>query len=114
MFTDVLRYEEGAEVSMVFFGEWIANMFERTDLGLNGLLLSLLTHIQIYLGLFIMSCLAGSMRSLIERREKLKQKTTGDYSGVELRSPLDMQAAPTFDQQKHESSMLLTGCPEDI
>ena len=97
---------------MIFFAEWIGTMFERTDLGYTGFTISILTHLQIYAGLFAMSCLAGSMKSLIERREKLKQKTTGDYAGLELNST--KMDPPTVDQDKTESSKLLTACPEDI
>jgi len=115
MFSDVLKYDEGNEVGMIFFGEWIATMFERTDMGLPGFLINVCTHVQIYVGLFVMSCLAGSMRSLIERQEKLKQKTTGDYAGLELNSSnRDMHFPPRVEQDKTESSKLLTACPEDI
>jgi len=59
-------------------------MFKREEMGMWGFILSTLIHIQIYIFLFVMSCLAGQMKNLIERREKLKESVLGTYDSMEL------------------------------
>ena len=76
--------ESGWSVAIFNFASWVYHMFKREEMGMWGFLLASVIHVQIYIFLFVMSCLAGQMRNLIERREKLKESISGTYDALEL------------------------------
>jgi len=64
--------------------DWFYMMFQRSDLGSFGLILSALIHIQIYILLFVMQWCAWHVKVISRKIAILKESGGGTYQGLEL------------------------------
>ena len=55
-------------------------------MGVWGFFLAFAVHVQIYILIFFMSCIASQMKSLVERREQLLKNQESSYNAMELHS----------------------------
>jgi hypothetical protein len=63
---------------------WCFNLFRREDMGIWGFFLAFLIHIQIYFLIFFMACIAGQMKSLLDRKEIAMKNSESSYNAMEL------------------------------
>ena len=72
------------ESSIRRFADWFYMIILRTDLGIAGLVISVLIHLQIYGVLFIMQWCAWHVKVITRKIEMLKDASSGTYRGVEM------------------------------
>ena len=64
--------------------DWFYMIFQRSDLGTLGLIISGLIHIQIYILLFVMQWCAWHVKVISRKINILKESGSGTYQGLEL------------------------------
>ena len=72
------------ENAILRFADWFYMILLRTDLGVAGLVISVLIHLQIYAILFVMQWCAWHVKIITKKIKMLKDAGSGTYRGVEM------------------------------
>lgn len=74
--------EDGTENAVGNFADWMLHNYSRS--GWFSVILSFFIHLNIYIFLFLLSCMAMRMKSLVERKGTLTNTVGGTYNATEL------------------------------